>query len=72
MNNDYVWDETYAIAYALKEKFPDVNLENVTLNMIHNWTVGLDIFIDDPELGNDEILTEILQEWFEETMTNDR
>jgi len=72
MNNDYVWDETYSIAYALKEKFPDVNLENVTLNMIHRWTVGLDIFIDDPELGNDEILTEILQEWFEETMTNDR
>lgn len=66
MNNDYVWDDSYAIAYALKEKFPDINLENVSLTMIYSWTVGLDKFIDDPELANDEILTEILQEWCEE------
>ena len=56
----------------MKEKFSNVNLENVTLKMIYGWTVGLDIFIDDPELGNDGILAEILQEWFEETMPNDR
>jgi len=34
--------------------------------MIYSWTVGLNKFIDNPELANDEILTEILQEWFEE------
>ena len=62
MSIDYVWNDTYAIVYALKEKISDVNLENVTLNMIYHCTVGLNIFIDDPELATNEILTEILQE----------
>ena len=66
MSIDYVWDDALAIACALKEKFPDINLENISLTMIFSWTVGLNKFIDDPELANDEILTEILQEWFEE------
>lgn len=66
MSQNYVWDDTYAIARVLKENHPDVELENVTLNMIYRWTISLETFIDDPELANDQILTNILQEWFEE------
>jgi FeS assembly protein IscX len=66
MYQTFVWDDTYAIACALKKDHPDVELEEVTLSMIYHWTVALDNFIDDPELGNDAILTEILQEWLEE------
>jgi FeS assembly protein IscX len=66
MDQNYVWDDSYAIACALKENHPDVELENVTLNMIYTWTIALEHFVDDPELANDEILTEILQEWLEE------
>lgn len=66
MSQNYVWDDTYAIARVLRENHPDVELENVTLNMIYNWTISLETFIDDPELANDQILTYILQEWFEE------
>ena len=66
MSQNYIWDDTYAIARVLKENHPDVELENVTLNMIYRWTISLETFIDDPELANDQILTNILQEWFEE------
>ena len=66
MNHNYVWDDSYAIACALKKDHPDVELEDVTLRMIYSWTIALEDFIDDPELANDQILTEILQEWLEE------
>ena len=66
MQQNYIWDDAYAIARALKNDHPDVELEDVTLNMIYNWTIALDNFCDEPELANDEILTDILQEWIEE------
>jgi FeS assembly protein IscX len=47
--------------------FPDVDLSAVTLNMLYNWAVALPDFKDDPQLANDELLTAILQEWYEET-----
>lgn len=60
------WDDSYAIACELKKYYSDIELENVTLNMIFRWTMGLNTFVDDPELANDEILALILQEWVEE------
>lgn len=66
MSQNYTWDDTYAIARILEENHPDVELENVTLNMIYEWTISLDTFSDDPKLVNDQILTNILQEWYEE------
>jgi FeS assembly protein IscX len=65
--HDYLtWDDSFAIARILIQKFPDTNLEEVSLSMIYRWTVSLPGFQDDPELANDAILAAIYQEWFEE------
>jgi FeS assembly protein IscX len=60
------WDDTIGIVGSLKQKHPDVHVEQVSLNTIYKWTVELPEFSDDPELGNEEILFSILREWYEE------
>ena len=60
------WDDVYGIAKALKSRFPDVSLEDVSLNDIHKWTLQLSDFDDDPQMSNDTILLSIYTEWFEE------
>lgn len=66
MSEPLTWDDSYAIALALRHKHPEINLEDVSLSMIYQWTITLDEFHDDPELVNDPILAAIYQEWFEE------
>lgn len=60
------WDDSYAIALELSKSNPEINLEDVSLMMIFQWTLELPGFEDDPELANDAILAAIYQEWFEE------
>lgn len=60
------WEATYAIALELKRKYKDVNIEEVSLGQIYKWTLALPDFEDDPELANDEILSAIYQDWYEE------
>jgi FeS assembly protein IscX len=60
------WDDTFAIAQALSAQHVNTNLEDVSLGMIYRWTMELQFFKDDPELANEEILSAIYQEWFEE------
>jgi FeS assembly protein IscX len=60
------WEDSFAIARALIEKYPGINLEDVSLNMIFEWTVALPGFDDEPDLANDGILAAIYQEWYEE------
>ena len=60
------WDDSYAIALALREQHPDATLEQVSLGMIYRWTLALPGFCDDRELANEGILSAIYQEWFEE------
>ena len=64
------WESTFAIALALKEAHPDVDLTNVSLNMIYAWTLELERFEDDPALANDEILAAIYQDWFEDLLAD--
>lgn len=66
MDELFIWEDSYAIALALKERFPDVRLEEISLSMIYSWTMELPGFDDDPEIANDAILSAIFQEWFEE------
>ena len=70
MTNPLNWESTFAIALALKSKHPQVNLENVSLGDILRWTLALEGFQDDPALVNDEILSAIYQDWFEETLND--
>ncbi len=65
------WDDSYAIALSLRQRFPSIDLEEVSLNMIYRWTVALPGFDDDPQLANDSVLAAIYQEWFEEVMFNE-
>jgi FeS assembly protein IscX len=61
------WDGTYEIAQHLIKSHPAVNLAEVTLQKIFEWTIALPDFGDDPTLANDEILTAIYTDWLEET-----
>jgi FeS assembly protein IscX len=65
------WDDSYAIAQALRERFPSINLEGVSLNMVYRWTIELPGFDDDPQLANDSVLAAIYQEWYEEVILNE-
>jgi len=60
------WESTFAIALELKRTHKDVNIEEVTLQQIYNWTMALSEFEDDPALVNDDILYAIYQDWYEE------
>lgn len=67
--NPLTWDDSYAIALALRKIHPQVNLEAVSLGMIYQWTISLPEFVDDPQLVNEAILMAIYQEWFEEILS---
>ena len=62
------WESTFAIAIELRRQHPQVNIEDVTLQQIYNWTLQLSEFDDDPALANDDILYAIYQDWFEENI----
>ncbi len=60
------WESTYAIALELRRQHPEINIEDVTLRQIYDWTIKLLEFEDDPALANDDILYAIYQDWYEE------
>jgi FeS assembly protein IscX len=62
------WEATYAIAMELRRQHKDVNIEDVSLQQIYNWTIELSEFEDDLALVNDGILSAIYQEWLEENI----
>ena len=62
------WESTYAVALELRRQHPDADLEQVSLQQIYKWTLTLPDFEDDPALANDDILSAILQDWFEENL----
>ncbi len=62
------WEATYAIAKELRLLHPGVEIENLSLKQIYDWTLALPGFEDDPALCNDDILSAIFQQWYEETL----
>ena len=68
MSETLTWESTYAIALALKRAHPGIDMETVTLGNIHKWTLALEDFDNDPALVNDEILSAIYQDWYEEIL----
>ena len=68
MSDPLTWESTYAIALALKREHPSIDMETVTLGDIQRWTLALQDFADDPALANDEILSAIYQDWYEEIL----
>ena len=68
MSEPLTWESTYAIALELKRRHPGINIESVTLGDIQKWILALPNFDDDPALVNDEILSAIYQDWYEEIL----
>ena len=66
MSEPLTWESTYAIALELKRAHSGIDMAIVTLGNIHEWTLALEDFADDPALVNDEILSAIYQDWYEE------
>jgi FeS assembly protein IscX len=62
------WESTYAIALELRRQHPEINIEEVSLQQIYQWTKRLSEFEDDLALVNDDILYAIYQDWFEENI----
>ncbi len=60
------WDDSYAIALALRAQYPGVELQEISLETVYHWTLALPEFGDDPALANEAILMAILSEWLEE------
>ncbi|MCY3867566.1 MAG: Fe-S cluster assembly protein IscX [Chloroflexi bacterium] len=60
------WDSDYEIVLALMETYPNVELEDISLDELTQRITGLPGFADDPALVNDAILKAILRDWYEE------
>jgi len=60
------WEASYAIVLSLMEHHPDADLETLGLQQLYEWIIALPGFADDPLLADDDLLTEIFREWYEE------
>lgn len=71
MNDPLSWEDTYEIALELKQRFSNISIEEVSIDMIYRWTISLPQFQDDLDLVNEEILQSIYREWYEEVISNE-
>ena len=60
------WEASYEIVLSLMEHHPDADLDSLGLRQLWEWIIALPGFADDPLLANDDLLTDILREWYEE------
>ena len=60
------WEASYEIVLSLMELHPDADLDTLGLHALYEWILALPGFADEPILANDELLTAILREWYEE------
>ncbi|GIV81177.1 MAG: hypothetical protein KatS3mg051_0531 [Anaerolineae bacterium] len=60
------WEASYEIVLSLMEHHPDADLDALGLQQLWEWIIALPGFADDPALANDDLLTDILREWYEE------
>jgi FeS assembly protein IscX len=66
--NPLYWEATYEIVLRLIEEYPDVDLDMIGTQQLLDMIFKLPDFADDKELANNGLLTDILREWYEETM----
>jgi|TARA_B110001452_G_C14848319_1_gene296290 FeS assembly protein IscX len=60
------WTDTFEIAIALEEKFPEVDNLNLRFTDLHKWVLDLDGFQDDANKSNEKILESIQMAWVDE------
>ena len=60
------WTDTFDIAIALSEKYPDTDPQYVRFTDLHSWVLGLDGFADEPGKSGEKILEAIQMAWIDE------
>ena len=60
------WNQIDDIAFALCEKFPDVDPLSIRFTDLHKWICELDGFNDDPGASNEGKLEAIQMAWQKE------
>ncbi|MCA9962261.1 MAG: Fe-S cluster assembly protein IscX [Chloroflexota bacterium] len=63
------WDSTYAIVMALIEHYPEKNPESIGLHELMDAIQTLPGFNDDPAIVTEQVLLDILNVWYEETVS---
>jgi len=60
------WTDTFDIAIALYDRFPDIDPLTIRFTDLHQWVTELDGFDDDPEKSSEKILEAIQMAWMDE------
>lgn len=60
------WTDTFEIAMALADSFPDTDPQYVNFVDLHRWVCELEDFEDDPNRSGEKILEAIQMAWIEE------
>ena len=60
------WSDTFDIAIALEEKYPEEDNINLRFTDLHSWIISLEDFDDDPNKSNEKILEAIQMAWIDE------
>ena len=60
------WDQPDDIAYALAERFPDLDPTNIRFTDLHKWITELPDFGDDPQKSTEGKLEAIQMAWLDE------
>ncbi len=61
-----LWTDTYTIAMALEDTYPDVDIKYLRFTDLWQWVIKLPEFSDDPQKSNEKILEAIQMAWLEE------
>jgi FeS assembly protein IscX len=64
------WSTLEDIAFALHEKFPDLDPTHIRFTDLHKWIMELEGFDDDPLKSNEAKLEAIQMAWLEEYKDN--
>ncbi len=64
------WNNLDDIAFALHEKFPDLDPTNIRFTDLHKWITELEGFDDDPLKSNEAKLERVQMTWLEEYNDN--
>ena len=64
------WEPTYEIVLALIQTYPNFDIESVGMKQLKDMILALPNFADDPGIVSEELLRDILKEWYEESQEN--
>jgi FeS assembly protein IscX len=66
MPDKLTWRDSDDIAYALIDKFPDLDPLKLSFPKLHKMVIELEEFGDEPEKSSEAIMEAIQMAWYEE------